>query len=394
MSERTVNIVGVGYIGSLIAIHLADKGYEVIAVDRDSGVLDRDKWFNRYSDIREEIDEQSLERIKTTDSYDDIEGDTTIVCVNTPSGEKSADLSNIRSASRSLGEVIESEHRVIIRSTIPPGTTGSEILPMIEEGSGLEYGEDLHLCYAPEFIRGGTGLNELRDPSKTVIAGDEEGKDAFDRLMPVSDNRHEVELEVAEAVKYFDNAFHGLKISLANECGRIGVETGFDPSRVMDIISSDYRLNVSDMYMRPGNAYGGPCLRKDIDVLSDESDETETETPVISSINESNREHNSWLTEKIKDREPEKIAIIGATYKEGFNSAVNSPGLEVASELEENDQDVIVYEPSIDIDGFHQAELSELNEADLWIIFNQRDEVESARNGFDGDIIDLCDFSF
>lgn len=393
MADKTVNIIGTGYIGSLIALHLADKGYRVMAVDKDEEVLEKERWFNRYDDIGAEATSRRLEKIETTTSYDDIQGSTSIVCVNTPPGDESADISNVKASIRELGSKAGPEHRIILRSTIPPGTCRSELLPLLEE-SGLELGKNLHFCYSPEFIRGGTGLKELRDPSKMVLAGDEKGIESFKQLFPLTENLYHTGFEEAEAVKYFDNAFHGLKISLANECGRLGEELGFEPSKVMEIISSDYRLNISDVYMTPGASYGGPCLEKDIEILQDEAKGSDTETPVISSINQSNEEHNSWLVEKINDREPGSVALIGATYKEGFNSLTNSPSLKLAESLDRNDHQIMIYEPEVDIEEFRQVDAGELNEADIWIVFNKTEDIENLKEKFDGDIIDLQDFSF
>lgn len=394
MPEDTVNLIGLGYIGSLLALHLAGKGHRVIAVDKDEGVLEKERWFSRYNDIEEAKRPSMLENIKTTTDYSDIEGDTSVVCVNTPTREKSADLSNVKNVMRALGGEIDSEHEVILRSTVPPRTCEDEIVPLLEREAKLDSEEKLHFCYGPEFIRGGTGLEELRDPSKTVVSGDRQAIESFLEIFPISENRHETSIRTAEAVKYFDNAFHGLKISLANECGRLGQELGLDPTRVMDIISSDYRLNVSDMYMSPGKSFGGPCLSKDIKVLEKEAESRETEAPVISSINKSNEEHSSWIVEKIVERNPDRVGIIGATYKKGFNSVSNSASLEAADSLEQKGFDVLIYEPGVELEGYRKAERQQLDEADLWIVFNEVDGVEDMKDGFDGDIIDLANFSF
>lgn len=395
MSEKNITVIGVGYIGSITSVFLAENGYNVVGIDRNDNVLDKESWFSQHSDIAERVGKNLLESIRTSTNYDDIQGDISIVCVNTPSNSEGADLSNIKAAIKDLAKQIDDEHTIIIRSTLPPHTSRKTLIPLIEDNSDLSYGEDLHYCYAPEFLRGGSGFADLENPSKTVISGDQRGKEIFRRLFPVSENIHETNIETAEAVKCFDNVFHALKISLANESGRLGQELDFNANKVMNIISSDLKLNISDMYMNPGNAYGGPCLEKDIKIINNESVKSKTKTPVISSINESNRQHNSWLLEKILDKNPSTIGIIGATYKEGFNSLVNSPGLELASGLKQSGVDVLIYEPEVTINEFDQANIKDIKEkADAWVIFNTIDSIDQIKSDFAGDIIDLTEFSF
>lgn len=393
MNQQEINVIGTGYIGSLISIYLSRKGYHVTALDKEKDILNKRKWFKRYCDIEAELTNE-LENINTITSYDELEASTSVICVNTPEGEKSADLSNLKNAIRDLADKIETEHTIILRSTVPPKTTKEELIPILEERSGLNCGEELHLCYAPEFVRGGTGLKEFTDPSKTVISGDELGKQAFRKIFPVSDNLHDTSIGTAEAVKYFDNIFHGLKISLANECGRLGQEIGIKPEEVMQIISSDYRLNVSDMYMKPGKSFGGPCLYKDIKAMNDEAERHNTNTPVISSINESNDEHNSWIVEKIKDRSPSSLGIIGAKYKKDFNSVARSPSLEIASMLEGDVDNVLVYDPDIDVEGYKQVGSNEIKDADMWVVFNKVEHIQEMKSDFSNDIIDLAAFNF
>jgi len=395
MENRKVNVIGVGYIGSVISLHLAKRDYEVTGIDKLEDILDKEEWFDRYTDIESKIEEKHLNQIEVSTQYEELKPGVSVVCVDTPSGQKSADLTNVKSALSDLAEQIEHSHTIILRSTLPPRTGKDTLIPLIEEKSGLKYGEGFNFCYAPEFIRGGTGLEDLENPSKTVMSGNKRAIEVFKQIFPVSENSYRTSMEVAEAVKCFDNVFHGLKISLANESGRLGRELGFNPNKVMEIISSDERLNASAMYLEPGNSYGGPCLEKDIKILESEAKSSNTETPVLSSINESNEKHNSWLVERVEKKDPETVGLIGATYKKDFNSLVNSPCLKMASQLEEKEFNVVIYDPEVNIEGFNQADIEAINsETDIWIIFNLTDEVKRAKNDFEGDIIDLSDFSF
>lgn len=394
MGSRTVNVIGVGYIGSIVSLHLAENGCRVVGIDKEESVLEKREWFGRYDELDLVLQEEHLQRIETSTAYENLEGGVSVVCVDTPFSEDSVDLSNVKSALRDLAHNIGPGHTIILRSTLSPGKTKSDLIPLLEEESGLEYDEDFDFCYAPEFVRGGEGLEDLKNPSKTVLAGNKGGIEAFKQLFPTSENIFKVDIETAEAVKCFDNVFHALKITLANESGRLGKELGFNSSKLMEIISSDQKLNISKNYLEPGHSFGGPCLYKDIEILKSQIDDTELETPVISSINQSNAEHDYWLVDKIEQRDPELVGLIGATYKKNFNSLANSPCLRVASQLEERGVSVKIYEPALEIGDFEQAEMSELMNANLWVIFNSLDSMESHKSEFDGDIIDLSDFEF
>lgn len=392
MSEKKINVVCVGYIGSVISVFLAQRGFEVTGIDKQEEVLNKTEWFNRYNDIG--ADEEELANIETSTNYEDLDGEISVLCVDTPVEEVSVDLTNIKSALRSLAENMESGHTIIIRSTLPPGRTRKELIPLIEEESGLEYKKGFNLSYAPEFVRGGKGLVDIENPSKVVVSGNKEAKQVFKKIFPKTNNFYETSIETAEAVKCFDNVFHGLKISLANESGRLGEEIGFDSNKVMDILASDQLLNISDMYMDPGAPYGGPCLSKDIGILDREAEKNNTEIPLISSINRSNSEHGQWIVNKIGDKDPSSIGLIGAAYKKDFNSKVNSPCLDIAAELEERGYSVKIHDPEVSINRFEQSEIDELKNADICVIFNQIDEVGKFKSEFGGDIIDLSYFEF
>lgn len=395
MSSRRITVIGLGYLGSVTAVHLADAGYRVTGIDTDEAVRDAGDWLRRYNDIAAELADAHLDLIDTSTDYDDITGDVSIVGVNTPAGERAADLSNIKDALRRLARRIDPGHTIILRSTLPPGACVDELIPLVESESGLRYGEDLHFCYAPEFMRGGAGLEDIREPSKTVISGDETGMAVFREVFPVSDNVHETSIATAEAVKCFDNVFHGLKISFANESGRLGRELGFDPVTVMDVITSDEKLNISDMYLSPGHAYGGPCLSKDITILQRAAASAGVETPILSAVNESNSQHAAWVVDMVASRAPDTVGLVGATYKEGFNSLANSPCLDVAARLESRGHDVLIHDPHVEVDGFPQADMATLaDETELWVVFNAVDSLDRLREDYDGDVIDLSAFSF
>lgn len=391
---QDINIIGVGYIGSVIACYLAENGYQITAIDKEPGVENKREWFSRYSDIRENIDDNQLENIETSTSYSDISEDgVSIVCVDTPVSQQGIELSNLKNAFRSLSENIEEGHEVVLRSTILPQTSEKELIPVLEE-SGLEIGEEVFYCYAPEFVRGGSGLEDLENPSKNVISGDQKVIETFRKLFPKSENTFETDIRTAEAVKYFDNIFHGLKVSLANEAGRTGNKLGFDPETVMSILASDQKLNSSEKYMNPGKSFGGPCLRKDINAFKKHAERKNVDIPVISSIVESNDQHSSWIISQIEKRNMDNIGLVGLTYKSGFNSTADSPSIRIGEELEEKGYSLNVYDPEIEQSSFEHTGLQEVAESsELAIIFHEVDRIEKFKENFDGEIIDLSSFS-
>lgn len=391
--KQAVNVIGTGYIGSLVALQAADTGHEVLCVDKNEMVLDTEHWFSRYNDLDRESNTKRLEKIESTTDCSNVEGKTSIVCVNTPEQNNEADLSNLKAALRDLSSNIEEGHHIILRSTVPPSTSESELIPLIEDLSGLNRGEDFKFCYSPEFIRGGSGLQELKEPSKVVVAGDTEAIESYNSIFPEVENSYRTDIRSAEAVKYFDNVFHGLKVSIANECGRLGSELGFDPSKVMEIISSDTLLNISDVYMNPGAPFGGPCLEKDIQALDGESRKARPRTPVLSSINQSNMEHLSWIVQKIEQAEASSVGLIGATYKPGFDSTVKSPCLRGANLLEPQFEDVLIYDPLVNIEDHKQVGADKIEEADILVVFNKVDGFSEIRESYTGKIIDVASFS-
>lgn len=391
-----VNIVGTGYIGSVISVYLAKNGKKILALDKNDGILEKREWFNRYDDLESHINSKYLDRIETTTNYDELNGSIHIICINTPIAENSIDLTYLKSGIEDLAKILEKNDKVIVRSTILPGTSQNKLIPVLENISGLERGKDFSYCYSPEFVRGGTGLEDFENPPKQVVAGDNEALDAVKQIFPTCRNRFKTDLRTAEAVKYFDNIFHGLKISLANEAGRLGVENDFDPQKVMDIIASDEKLNMSSQYMDPGAAFGGSCIQKDISALEKKAAKKDVDVPVISAINESNNSHNSWKVSLVEELNGvEKVGIIGISYKSGFNSTAESPGFKVAKKLEKEGFDVKTYDPLVEHKELNNVSKTKIRaDSDALLILNRNEEVENIEEDFNGKVIDLASFDF
>ncbi len=388
----TVNIIGVGYIGTVISCYLTEKEYQINGIDKNPDVLNKDSWFRRFSDIESNLKKANLDLVTTSTSYKDIDGDSvSIICVDTPTNENGElYLSNLKDSIESLSKEVNNGHTIIVRSTILPGTSEEVIIPLIEERSGMKVGEDIYYGYAPEFVRGGSGIEDIKNPSKQVIAGDKEAAETFQNLFPYEET-FETDLRTAEGLKYFDNVFTGLKVSLANEVGRAGESLNFDAKKVMEILVSDTKLNISEEYLKPGNSFGGPCLKKDISALNNKIS-SKAELPIVSSIIESNKTHTSWIISQITSKKDvEVVGLVGATYKEDFNSLEQSPYLKVKKELEEKGYQTETYSPILK-DSIDSIPREELLETDLIVVFNSVSGLEEIKEEFDGSIIDLSNF--
>lgn len=394
MKTPGYGIVGMGYIGCVFATGLASEGAEVTGVDIDEARVEKlqegEPGFQELEEKFGHLREKDL--IQVTTDYSKLREETVFICVNTPeSGDGSVLLENVRSATRSLGEHLQEDQKVVLRSTVPPGTSREEVIPLLEEVSGMEEGRDFYYAYAPEFVRGGTGLEDFMNPSKIVIAGSEEAKGSFMQAVPGGENIFETDLETAEAVKYFDNTFHALKIAFANEVARVSDERGFDAHRVMDILKSDTRLNISARYLDPGYPFGGPCLEKDIKALSKEEDSS-LDTPLIESILETNRDHLEWLHDRIEDEEDvDTIGILGLSYKAGIDSDAYSQSVKLAERLGESGYRVLGYDPYMEHPSVENLNLdSVIQESDLLVVFNREEEFRNISKTLpDTDIIDL-----
>lgn len=399
MAANKINVIGMGYVGSVIAAELADRGHQITAIDIDEETVESiSRGDPAFQDL-EGIMARNVEkgRIEASTRYEDATAARSIICVDTPeSGDGSIDTSNIEDACRHLGQVMEEGHNIMIKSTVIPGTCEELLVPILEEASGMERGSGFQFCYSPEFLRGGDGLQDFRKPPKVVMAGDREAIEDFKSVIPLpeSDNLFETDLEEAETVKYFDNVFHALKVSFANEVSRVAEEHDADAGRIMDILKHDKRLNISETYLDPGYPFGGPCLEKDIKALSREINGT-ADIPLIKSILETNRRHLDWILKKVESsRGVETVGILGLSYKAGINSDSYSQSVELAEKLGEKDYSVLGYDPYIEHPSVENRDFdSVVRDSDMLVVFNKEDEFRDIQCiPDDTEVIDLHDF--
>ena len=359
----SISIFGLGYVGLVSTACFADCDYHVIGVDSDVK--------KRYV-IREgksPIVEPGLEKLLArgisnghirviSDSENAVlETDISFVCVGTPSKKDgSCDLKYLRTVSRQIGKALAKKnkyHVVVFRSTIPPGTTRNVLLPILEKASGKKAGEDFGVSFHPEFLRESTAISDFFDPPKTVVGGiDERSR----RLVAafyhgIDKNVIETSLEVAETVKYVDNTWHALKVSFSNEIGNICQALKVDSHKVMDIFVQDTKLNISSYYMKPGFAFGGSCLPKDVREINHLAKSLNVPTPVLGSIIESNTNQITHAAEMIKSSNPDVVTFLGITFKANTDDLRESPILPLMSQLVAEGIKIKFFDPNLNLDS-------------------------------------------
>jgi len=354
-----ISVFGLGYVGIVTAACLAKGGHKIIAVDVDAEKI---RLINaKISPICEQGLQELLEKgdiFASSDvEYAINNSDLSFVCVGTPSGEDgNIDLAAIREVCKQIGSALAKKqefHSIAIRSTILPGTMQNVITPILQQYSGKQAGVDFGICHNPEFMREASAVSDFFNPPKILIgefdpkSGDilaeiyQDIQAPFIRCSP----------EVAEMSKYADNAWHATKITFANEIGNLCKKLGGDSQAVMDIFCKDTKLNISPAYLKPGFAFGGSCLPKDLRSLNFIAKQQGLEIPLLAAVPVSNRVQIDIAIELIKDSGKNKIGILGFAFKAGTGDCRESPVLEVIDNLLLNNFPVTIYDKNVSHDS-------------------------------------------
>jgi GDP-mannose 6-dehydrogenase len=353
-----INVFGMGYVGCVSASCLANGGHEVTGIDIDKMKV---KNINRgKSPIIEPHLEETIKRAiglnKLRATEDHVRhADVSIVCVGTPSSENgSLELGYILRVIDQIGDYLKrtkSYHVVSIRSTVLPGTVEEVIIPLLERRATKRAGADFGVCMNPEFMREGTSLSDYYRPPFTVIGQlDQRSGDRVAQLYKeVEAPLIRTSIRVAETVKYVCNAFHALKICFANEIGNLCKKLNVDSHEVMDIFCRDAKLNLSSYYLKPGFAFGGSCLPKDLRALLYKVRESDLEAPVLDSILRSNERQIDVAYKLIKETGKKKIGIIGLSFKPNSDDLRESPIVELAERLIGKGYSVTIYDREVSL---------------------------------------------
>lgn len=354
-----ISIIGLGFVGTVTGACLCEMGHEVVGVDLDQGKIDLFAR-GRAPILEPQIDQLMADvwrsgRLRgTADLAAAVsETDVTFVCVGTlrnPDG--SQDLSAIESVIQRVGEAIVRKstfHSVVIRSTVLPGTTRGHIMKLLERATGGSVGESFGLAYNPEFTREGSAVADFRAPSRIVVG--EIDAQTGDRLASIYSGKKSPVFrsspEVAETVKYADNSWHALKVVFANEIDVISRFAGAGSNEVMDIFCADTDLNISSAYLKPGFAFGGPCLPKDVNVLTHWCQSNGLEVPVLAHISESNKHVIVRASSEILGSRLNRVAVLGLAYKAGVCDLRGSPIAALVQRLVEAGRTVRAFDPDV-----------------------------------------------
>jgi GDP-mannose 6-dehydrogenase len=334
-----------GYVGCVSGACFADMGHTVLGVEPNPVKVDLIN--SGRSPIVEKDLDTLLEKVVKDGSFQATsdwrmalrDADLAIVCVGTPSRHNGGiDLRYVQRVCEQIGDAIarrDERLTVVIRSTVMPGTMHSLVIPILEKYSGKKVGRDFGLCMHPEFLREGTSIHDFYHPPKTVIGEyDEASGEVLSSLyVGMECPLLRTELRVAEMVKYADNCFHGLKVAFANEIGNVCKEAGIDSHKVMDIFCRDTKLNLSPYYLKPGFAFGGSCLPKDLKAIVHEARLLEVEVPVLNAVLDSNHRQIQRLIDKLMNYKGRSLGFLGLSFKGGTDDLRSSPIVEVVETM-------------------------------------------------------------
>ncbi|MEO9946949.1 UDP-glucose/GDP-mannose dehydrogenase family protein [Paraglaciecola sp.] len=356
-----ISIFGLGYVGAVSAACLAKEGHSVIGVDPNATkislinqgktpIIEKD-----LEDLMTAAVEKNLLRA-TSDVADAIASSSvSLICVGTPSQlNGSLDLKYVRNVCEEIGEALSKKttyHVVVVRSTMLPGTMENVVIPTLEAASGKKIGVDFGVCINPEFLRESTAVYDYFNPPKTVIGEtDVKSGDIMVELFGHFDAPLiRVDVSTAEMVKYTDNVWHAVKVSFANEIGNICKGVNIDSHTVMNIFCQDTKLNISPYYMKPGFAFGGSCLPKDVRALQYKAKSLDLDLPLIGSLLDTNNNQIAHGYDLVTKQGNRKISILGFSFKAGTDDLRESPIVELIEKLIGKGYDLKLYDNSVNI---------------------------------------------
>ncbi|HKQ52306.1 MAG TPA: UDP-glucose/GDP-mannose dehydrogenase family protein [Pyrinomonadaceae bacterium] len=356
-----LSVFGLGYVGCVSAACFAKEGHEVTGVDVNPvkvEIINSGKSPIVEAGINDLIGEMvAAGRLRATTSSADAVRDTevSLVCVGTPSNANgSLDLTYVKRVCREIGAALEtkrSRHTVVMRSTMLPGTIEGIVIPALEVYSGKKAGRDFGVCVNPEFLREGTSLKDFYAPPFTLIGADDEETAAIVRRLysRIDAPCLVTKVKAAEMVKYACNCFHALKVSFANEIGNVCKGLGIDSHEVMNIFCQDAKLNLSPYYLKPGFAFGGSCLPKDLRAVTYKAKELDVETPLLTAVLQTNRRQIERAVEMVLRTGRKRIGVLGFSFKAGTDDLRESPMVALIETLIGKGMQLAIYDRDVQL---------------------------------------------
>ena len=356
-----VSIFGLGYVGAVSLACLARDGHRVVGVDVDQAKLDliaagrtpvvEEGMVQLMADVAAgglvSVTRETRQAVKETEM--------SLICVGTPSAANgSQDQTAMLGLARDVGIAMREKtvpHVFVFRSTLVPGTVEDVLLPIIEAESGKKDGVDFHVCFQPEFLREGSSIRDYDKPPYTIVGASAEApatklRELFGHL-PCE--FYTTSIRAAEMVKYCCNNFHALKITFANETARLCEALEVDPFEVMDLVCKDRQLNISSAYLKPGFAYGGSCLPKDLRATMYLAKIRDVDLPMQAAIAVSNRSHIDHAIAKVMVSGKRKIGMIGLSFKTGTDDLRESPLVLLAEHFVGKGMQLRIYDPEVQL---------------------------------------------
>ncbi|HEX7384067.1 MAG TPA: nucleotide sugar dehydrogenase [Burkholderiaceae bacterium] len=356
-----ISVFGLGYVGVVAAGCLAADGHRVIGVDPSAPKL---ALIGRGVPpiVEKDVDrliESAVESGRLRATADAraavLDSEISLVCVGTPSQLNGAlDLRYVRAVCEQIGAALaekEAFHVVVARSTMLPGTMRDVVIPTLEEASGKRAGRDFGVCVNPEFLREGTAVHDYRHPPKTVVGATDDA--SAERLVALYGGLDaplvRTSIETAEMVKYVDNVWHAAKVAFANEIGTLCKPLAIDSHEVMSIFCQDTKLNLSPTYLRPGFAFGGSCLPKDLRALDHKARTLDLELPLLHSIMASNQRQIDRGVAMVAATGKRKVGVLGFSFKAGTDDLRESPLVEVIERLIGKGYELALYDRAVNL---------------------------------------------
>lgn len=370
----SLGVFGLGYVGCVSAVCFASRGHRVVGVDPNSQKTDLLRRGvapiveERIGELTADVVASGLLTVRDDPAAAVHDTDVTLVCVGTPSAPHGGlSTQYLERASADIGRALATKdgwHVVVYRSTMIPGTCEGTLIPILEHESGKRAGVDFGVCVNPEFLREGTSVADFLDPPKTVVGESDprSGEVVMGLYAGLSGPRFRVRIPVAEMTKYADNAYHALKVCFANEIGAVCRRLGLDSHAVMDVFLADTKLNVSTAYLRPGFAFGGSCLPKDLRVLVHTARHLDVDVPLLANVLASNEAHLRRAVELVVAAGRRQVGIFGLSFKPGTDDLRESPLVELAERLLGKGYQLKIYDAGVALSrlmGANRAYLAE-----------------------------------
>ena len=356
-----IAIFGAGYVGSVSGACIADHGFDATLVDVNQAKVDL------INEGRSPIVEAGLPelirrgvdsgRLRATRLASEAVAATELcfICVGTPSlGNGDLNLSYVEQVCAQIGDALRKRgtyYSVVVRSTMLPGSMYGTVIPTLERHSGMRAGVDFGIAIYPEFLRESTALDDYINPAITLIGQDD--VTTLERLRQINGaiQSREVltDIKTAEAVKYANNAWHATKIAFANEVGNLCQSAGIDGHKVMDVVCQDKRLNISTAYMRPGFAFGGSCLPKDLRALRALGKRNDVDTPLFDAVLEANELQIRKAFQMVERAGRRRVGMLGLTFKSGTDDLRESPLVELAERLHGKGYELRIFDRNIQL---------------------------------------------